>query len=193
MDDKKLNEKESLELIAQMIRNTRTKLGKNMGTPFLIAGYITVIMACTIWYFIESTGNYKWCFLWYVGLVAIFLLGSLTSRKRIVTPKSYIDKILGYIWIEFGAVCILLSALAVFKPLPMYFITLLMMGMGSMITGMIIRCNAFIIGGLLGILFSFGCLWLTGNDQNLVFPPAFIVMYIIPGHILNHKARKEQQ
>ena len=38
MDNKKLNEQESLELITQMIQNTKFKMVKNAGTPFLILG-----------------------------------------------------------------------------------------------------------------------------------------------------------
>lgn len=34
MDNKKLNEQESLELITQMIQNTKFKMVKNTGTPF---------------------------------------------------------------------------------------------------------------------------------------------------------------
>lgn len=34
MENKKLNEKESLELISQMIQNTRTRVEKDGGTPF---------------------------------------------------------------------------------------------------------------------------------------------------------------
>ena len=43
MDNKKLNEQESLELITQMIQNTKFKMVKNTGTPFLIWGYMTVV------------------------------------------------------------------------------------------------------------------------------------------------------
>lgn len=38
MEDKKLNEKESLELIAQMIQNTRRNLDEGSGNMFLVWG-----------------------------------------------------------------------------------------------------------------------------------------------------------
>ena len=49
MENKKLNEKESLELISQMIQNTRTRVEKDGGTPFLIWGYGTVIISLLVW------------------------------------------------------------------------------------------------------------------------------------------------
>lgn len=39
MEERKLNEKESLELIAQMIQNTKNRLETNCGMPFLFWGY----------------------------------------------------------------------------------------------------------------------------------------------------------
>ncbi len=40
MEDRKLNEKESLELITQMIRNTRRNLDAGSGNMFLLWGYV---------------------------------------------------------------------------------------------------------------------------------------------------------
>ena len=49
MEERKLNEKESLELIAQMIQNTKNRLETNCGMPFLFWGYTTL--------FVEDTGS----------------------------------------------------------------------------------------------------------------------------------------
>ncbi len=64
MDNKKLNEQESLELITQMIQNTKFKMVKNAGTPFLVWGYMTVVTSLLVWYLLKETGNYYWQFLW---------------------------------------------------------------------------------------------------------------------------------
>lgn len=53
MDNKKLNEQESLELITQMIQNTKFKMVKNAGTPFLVWGYMTVVTSLLVWYSFE--------------------------------------------------------------------------------------------------------------------------------------------
>ena len=44
MEDRKLNEKESLELIAQMIRNTRRNLDAGGGNMFLLWGYVGAVV-----------------------------------------------------------------------------------------------------------------------------------------------------
>lgn len=89
MENKKLNEKESLELISQMIQNTRTRVEKDGGTPFLIWGYGTVIISLLVWYMVASTGKYEWQYLWFL-LPAIGFPGTLwVTRKNESPVKTY--------------------------------------------------------------------------------------------------------
>ena len=48
MEDRKLNEKESLELITQMIRNTRRNLDAGSGNMFLLWGYVCVLLTLVV-------------------------------------------------------------------------------------------------------------------------------------------------
>lgn len=49
MEDKKLNEQESLELIARMIRNSKRNVRENAGGPALIGGYATVLTSLLVY------------------------------------------------------------------------------------------------------------------------------------------------
>ena len=49
MEDKKLNEQESLELIARMIRNSKRNVRENAGGPALIWGYATVLTSLLVY------------------------------------------------------------------------------------------------------------------------------------------------
>ena len=60
MEERKLNEKESLELIAQMIQNTKNRLETNCGMPFLFWGYTTLFVSLLIWFLVGNTyGSYS--------------------------------------------------------------------------------------------------------------------------------------
>ena len=48
MEEKKLNEKESLELITQMIRQSRKNIGTGSGNRFLLYGYLAVVLAVVV-------------------------------------------------------------------------------------------------------------------------------------------------
>lgn len=188
MEDKKMNEKESLELISRMIQNTRTRVEKNGGTPFLIWGYGTVLVALLVWFMVTLTGRYEWHFLWFLLPAVGVPVTVWVSRKNEVAVKTYIDRVVNYIWIVFGGVGFLTSCVALIYPLPILFVILLLMGMGVMLTGMVIHSKIALIGGLFGVLFSFVCVCVSGIDQILVFAPAFIFIMIIPGHMINHAA-----
>lgn len=80
-----------------------------------------------------------------------------------------------------------------FRPLPVLFIVLLLMGMGTALTGLVIKYKVVAVCGAVGALSSIGCLFYEGIDRILIFAFVFIFMMIIPGHALNHAARKRKK
>ena len=67
MEEKKFIEKESLELISQMIQATRKNLVKGQGNYFIIYGYTAAILSiiiytlpfcCRMHTFMESSGHF---------------------------------------------------------------------------------------------------------------------------------------
>lgn len=59
MEDKRISEKESLELIAQMIKDTQENIARYAAYPFLIWGYTTVGISIAIWYLYLQTAHTK--------------------------------------------------------------------------------------------------------------------------------------
>ena len=77
MEEKALNEKESLELISQMIRNTQQKLERKNGIPFLIWGYVTVIVSLTVWYMLTPAKAKcpEYCFTTFsISIIDLFII-----------------------------------------------------------------------------------------------------------------------
>ena len=194
MEERKLKEKESLELIAQMIQNTKNRMETNCGMPFLLWGYTTVFTSLLVWLLVTYTQNNNWQYLWFM-LPIIGGTGTyLSARNQQPTVKSHLDKVISYIWLVFGTAGFLISLLAMFFwKLPILFIILLLMGMGTTLTGLVINYKTVTICGTLGALSSIGCLFYEGFNQVLIFAPVFIFMMIIPGHVLNHAARKQKK
>lgn len=191
MEDKKLTEKESLELITQMIQNTREKLTKNSGIPFLVFGYATVIVAIVIWYLLTTTGNHYWQLLWFAILFVGYPVNYLLRNKERKHVSTYIDRIVGNVWLVFGTGVVMVSVMAFFVNLPILFIVLLLMSMAVALTGFVIRFKIAIGFGLFGILASFAFLFVIGSTQILIFAAIFFVMMVIPGHILNYLSKKK--
>ena len=191
MDNKKLNEQESLELITQMIQNTKFKMVKNAGTPFLVWGYMTVVTSLLVWYLLKETGNYYWQFLWLLMPAVSYPVTIYSQRKKQRMARTYIDRIVVYVWVVFGLCGLLISCVSmIYWSLPILFVILLMMGMGTTLTGLIINMKLVTVSGVLGIFASLGCLYIDKFDQILLFALAFVFMMVIPGHYLNIMSKR---
>lgn len=190
MEERQLNEKESLELIARMIQNTQRKLEKSNGMPFLVWGYTTIVVSLLIWYFLSTTGDYRIHYLWFLIPVIAGPMMFVLIRKYEKGVKTYIDRVVGYVWIVMGVTGFMISITAMFFwNLPILFIVILLMGSGTAITGLVIRFTPIAVAGFAGIVLSLACLFTQGTDQILVFAGLFLVMMVIPGHILYAKGR----
>ena len=177
MEERKLNEKESLELIAQMIQNTKNRLETNCGMPFLFWGYTTLFVSLLIWFLVVTTRNYYWQYLWFLLPIIAGTGTYLSTRNQQPGIKTHLDKVINYIWLVFGITGFLISMLAMFFwQLPILFIILLLMGMGTTLTGLVVGYKTVTICGTLGALSSIGCLFYPGPNQILIFAPVFIFM-----------------
>ena len=193
MEDKVLTEKESLDLISQMIRNTRSRLEDNSGIPFLIWGYTTVIVAVIVWSLVTTSGNYLWHWLWFAIPVfggTLWLLHNkkqLNNRTRVIT---FVDRAISHVWMVFGIASFMISIISFLTYIPILFIVLLTMGMATAITGLIIRFKPIIFSGFIGILFSPLCVIVRDTSSILIFAAIFVLMMVIPGHMLNYTAKR---
>lgn len=99
-----------------------------------------------------------------------------------------------YVWTVFGLGAFLVSCTAIFVwKIPILFVILLMMGMGTALTGLIVNTKVVTIGGVLGALLSLGCFYMPGIDQILFFALAFVFMMVIPRHYMNSVAKRHKQ
>ncbi|MBR4829230.1 MAG: hypothetical protein IKZ92_05445 [Muribaculaceae bacterium] len=207
MEDKKMTEKESLELITSMIQRTRERYIGD-GNILLMWGYLTVFVTALVWIMLVLTHDSAWNWLWFligiVGGIATPIMSKKSDRKSGV--KSYSDKITSQIWTTVGIASIVAAlfcfgfALKGFHAWGMMFaIPLLIVPMAEISQGIIVKEKSLIVGGAIGLcvgLFTFCCL--VGNVRLLVnwflplFMVAFACMMIIPGHIVNHKARQQR-
>jgi len=205
MQDKPLNEKESLEIITRMIQNTQQKLERGAGAPMLIWGYATIFTTMSVWITLRITLNYLSQYLWLL-IPVIGITCMLLRKKQPKGVRTYVDKVIGYIWIVLGVVGFLLSIgtiSGVIWGFNILFIIIIIMGIGTILTGLVIEYKPMIAGGVIGLIISVPHQLFYGHDiviSNfkissydtifLTFILAFVAMYIIPGHILNHKAKK---
>ena len=165
---------------------------RGAGTPILVWGYATVLATLAVWAGVKFTNDYRVQFLWFL-IPAIGLPWMLFQKRRPPEVRTYVDKVVSYIWIVMGWSGFIVSCLSFLGAMrtTILFLITLMMGQGSVITGLVTRFRPLTIGGIVALLLSFALLHLTDIDLHLLtFALAFVAMGIIPGHILNRRAKK---
>ena len=112
-------------------------------------------------------------------------------RKHEKGVRTYLDRMIGYIWLVLGVAALVISVAAMFFwSFPILFVVILLMGSGTAITGLIVRFRPITVAGFAGIFLSLACLMVQGSDSILIFAGLFLLMMVVPGHILYAKGRR---
>ena len=80
MEDKKITEKESLDIITAMISRTRERYIGD-GNIMLMWGYLTVGVALLVWLLLLLTRNQAWNWLWFLIWIVGGTLTPIMARK----------------------------------------------------------------------------------------------------------------
>ena len=193
MEDRKLTEKESLEVITSMIALTKQRYIGD-GRILLLFGYLTVAVSALIWILLVITQNPVWNWLWFLVWIIGGIVAPIKAKKQQIEKgvKNYSDTL--------TAICL---AFLLVKGIDawsmMLAFALIIVPFAEVAQGIVFKETTLIVGGAIGLfagLFTEACI---AGDVELyaswympLFIIAFVAMMIIPGHILNHKARKEK-
>ncbi len=203
METKRFNERESLELISQMIENSKQNLDKGDGNVQIVWGLSTLISATLVvlcLYLTHGNPNSHW--LWMINIV-LGVTGQIrASRAKRVYTK--IDRLISSVWRVIVPICVLLpivlvvmgtvfdirTALQLLSVIPM--IEILIVSCGITISGLMLGFRAMLIGGIVGMCIS----------MLMIIPLPYpylshawwgvwaLSSMIIPGIKLNRYARK---
>ena len=188
MEEKILSEKESLELISKMIQRSQQKSRKNNGRTFLIFGYTSIIVSLTI-YFLHMISTSKLIGLAWLGIPIIgFALSYLTKRKDDQYSKTIIGSMVNKVWTVIAVAIYGVSFTPFLFPYPVLPTIILLLGIGTAITGLIVKSNSVTAGGIIGMILSIVLYGFQDYTQVAVFAICIFIMQVIPGHILQYKS-----
>ena len=199
MNENKFTEKDSLELISQMIQQTKQNLQVGSGNILLYYGYLATFISVIVYGLCEYTNNMHWHYLWFIMFIIMPIHSK--SKPHVVT---YIDKAISSVWKVISLLFILtvltnigLGLLIGCMPFTLMMpLSLLYVGIGTSITGVITKDKSMIYTPALCFILSIymlGVLATGGHPTllwNLLGGLSFFTMLVIPGHILNNKISK---
>jgi len=205
MEEKKLNEKESLELIARMINSSKENMEIGKGNYLLFWGYFTAALSILLFALVHFTQNHIWSWGW----MLMFAMWPIIAYKQKQKPPrviTYTDKVISQVWQVMGCMFILTflttGAVEIIFASHVDFILMLPLsliyaGLGVSITGIIVQERWMTYTPLVAFVVAIYMLTMFTLDGKitilwyLYFGLSFVFMMIIPGHIVNHKAKKQ--
>lgn len=188
MENKILNEKESLALITEMIQHSQMKLKRGKGLPFLVFGYVTLAVSVLVYYLLVNTANSLYNLCWLAIPAVGFVLMAMLRKRNTGYARTYLDRIVRNVWWVIGSAIFFVSFSAGFIRIPVMPILILLLGAGTCITGSVIRFRAVVIGGAIGIAAFLALFFVSGYYQVLAYGLTVCLMMVIPGHYLNYKS-----
>lgn len=79
MENKRISEKESLEIITDMLQQSKQNMEVGQGNQFLIYGYSALVLSIVVFCVVHLTGNAIWSALWFLMFAPSIVL-KLSSR-----------------------------------------------------------------------------------------------------------------
>lgn len=214
MEDKKITEQESLQIIQQMLVQTRNNVVK--GKVFLWIGYtlaliMAVSLACVITWRNEPIAfSFMWwmLFIYAVVIGICFPTGKLSFGSK-DGVKTYIEKTLQTIWTSaYGMMLILLLSMGLdimYGSYDTLYLNMLIIDccvvMAGLATSIIFKSKHVNVSSLAAGIFMAQLLnfetfatrtpWRNMADELVVGLMIVIVVFIVQGHKLNSAAKRE--
>lgn len=195
--DNNFSPQESLQLIESMINRAKDKYAED-GSMYLIWGWL-VFICSLLQFLLLHVFQYEYHYIVWLVTIPFFIFQYFYVSKKQKQQKvvTYTDTIVGYVWITFAIVIILLGFVVGMLTTGEYFthiihILLAVYGMPVFLTGVIVRFKPLTIGGIAcWILCIISCFITIYDYQFLLIPVAMLVAWIIPGYMLRTKYKQQ--
>jgi hypothetical protein len=196
-DPEQLDEKESFQVIREMIRVSQKKVQSD-SILLIVWGYAMSLMHLSSWLVENLFLPNRVIFLMKLADPVLPILAfSFTvwhvfiQRKRVTT---YVGQSLQYVWIAWFF-SLVLTNLILFQVLDQVNFTIqhplfmVLIAFAVVVTGVILRYKLIIAGGAIFGILAFVASLLELTDQMLLHAIAWFIAIIIPGHILYFKSK----
>jgi hypothetical protein len=198
MDKNNLTPEESFEIINKAIANFKMNY-KESAKTFLLWGWILTLASFSNFIIVKilhaketyklmglfSFGN--WALFCLIGFIIMyFMVRKINKEKKVY---SHLDKFINNLWWVTMAsffIAILICIRLEIAPPP---IMLLIAGLATTTTGLLIKFKPLIIGGMAFFIFSIAATFVTNENIALVVCLSIICGYLVPGYFL--KSAKE--
>lgn len=195
MPQEDFSPEQSLRVIQSMIEKAKNQFSEN-GHLYLLWGW--VVLSCSVAQFILLTivkyeyHYYVWMLCWVAVIYQFIYLRRQNRRQKL---RTYADKLIGFIWLSFFALMVLIGFTVgrmggdYYKLMGPVFLALY--GFPTFLCGILLQFRPLIIGGLGCWVLSVLSQFVPYDYQLLLLSVAMVIAWIIPGYILNRRYKHQ--
>lgn len=189
MDNKQQNKEmtaqESLNIISEMINDSRRTILQSSAKHFMLWGSLLILVSLAIYWLWQSSGSPVWNVAWFVMPALGFPMVRILERKETDIPQNKINMNIGLIWLTYCIFAVLISVIAMlWVPMNISLVIVVLVGFAECISGFLLKNWAITISGfIIGIGGAVMASMLLGAEQLLIFTVCGI-MLVITGLII---------
>jgi hypothetical protein len=178
--------KEQLDLIEQTIAQAKENLS-NHSFAFIFWGWLVSLTALLNYVLLtySSLENYSY-FIWPIAMImgVVYIIRYYKTVEKTASHRTYLEYFLSRMWMVIGIVLILFSFATPFIRLNPWFFFPLVAGIGTIVSGVVLKFNPLIIGGIVLLGFPFYCVLVEGSYLMLLYAIVIMISYLLPGYAL---------
>lgn len=210
MEDRKLTPQESMELITSMIQSTKRRVASPDLRISVMWAVLTIITAAAAWVLLSKTHNPWFNLVWFAipvfGIPANIFLANKRREKN--NTKTYLDKVSERLWATVGYIALGLTIGCFIANqcgypqawLAMLYYAFIIVGFGATVSGLLLRENSYIFGGIFSIFSGFAIIICSLCQIPLLYSwvvplyiLCFLLMFIVPAFIISRKIKTEEK
>ncbi|HXB11837.1 MAG TPA: hypothetical protein VNZ45_07620 [Bacteroidia bacterium] len=184
--EQSLSAKESLELISDVISKTKDNIKEN-SYCFILWGWL--ISSASILYFVISKfTDFQYSFLPFPLLagIGIILTVRYYLKHKSTNTETYFSYFLYRLWLVLGICFMAVVFINVSQKLPPFTYTMLICGIGTFVSGLVLRFTPLTLGGILFLASAVLTIYVPTEYKVLVQGLVIIPGYLIPGYLLKY-------
>jgi len=181
-----LSPQQSLELISSVIAKTKDNIKAN-SFLFILWGWL-ISTASILFFVLNRFTNFKYFFLPFPVLallgISISLRYYIKQKRR--TTETHLSYFLYRMWLVLGICFITVVFINVSQNLIPVTYTLLVAGIGTLVSGLVLKFNPLIFGGTLFLISAVLSIYIPIEYRMLFHGVIIIAGYLIPGYLLKY-------
>ena len=183
MDETPLSPGESLAFIQGVIARTKGHYRDN-SFYFLLWGWL-IAVAGALFFVLHEYTKTTYYFLPFPVLAATGIVTSgIHYRKHHKPAETYTDFFFTRLWLVVGIGFIVTVAVAVSQRLSPLLFTIVIAGIGTLVSGLILQFRPLIAGGVLFFAAAIAGIFIPDGYRPLLLTVAIVLGYLIPGYQL---------